>query len=185
MSYGLSRGNETRGGLPVHLSPYHETPLSKIEELIALCGFVEINFESYNLVDLGGGKGISTLFFADRCNFQSLTSIELQNELVEIARKTLLRTKLQGSGIDILFINKDASNIRLENRPYFIFAYNPFSPSVMDKFIEKNLDIFAGHEAIFALYTPRCLNIASKYCYTIGSSSSGTCLLLKFRKAPG
>ena len=181
--YGLSRGNED-GRPSSGCNPYHEIPLSKIHELLELCNTIGVDPQDFHLIDLGGGKGISTLFFSHRCrSFKSITSIEIQNQLVEIARNNLATYNAsQNKSIDIHFIEKDAATVRLKNQPYFMFAYNPFPPSIWGKFIEKNIDIFSNHKAILALYSPRCLNITHKYCDVIGSSSFGQCMILRFQK---
>ena len=141
------------------------------------------NPQDFHLIDLGGGKGISTLFFAHRCNFKSLTSLEIQNKLSAIARENVAAYNASNNkSIDIHFLEKDASTIRLKDQPYFIYAYNPFSESIWESFIERNIDIFSNHKAIIALYNPRCLNITHKHCDVIGSSSFGECMILKFRK---
>jgi len=99
------------------------------------------DFESYDFLDIGSGKGKVVLLWCVLCNKkgikQNIRGIEYSEDLVEISRANFVSMFKRPAG-DI-FVCEDVTNLdffELSDR-LIIFLSNPFDETIMLKLMEK------------------------------------------------
>ncbi len=109
-------------------------------------------YHSYDFVDIGCGKG-RVLIVAEKFGFKKLVGIELDEELVEDAKKNiaLYQRKTADSTIDVYRIN--ALEYTYGNKPTVYFLFNPFNETILDKVLTRILTS-NKKEAIFIYMNP-------------------------------
>lgn len=117
---------------------YHVVWLRNIDRLIDLLP-PNIDPNNYNLVYVGCGAGISTIYFYDNYPFKTFQGFDFSKNLISYAKRNFeLYYKKRSNKIrKIEFINSDARNYTLNNQPIFIFMYNPFRFPIAKKFFTK------------------------------------------------
>lgn len=133
----------------IDLSPFQIVWLRNIERLIKMLP-KNFNLEEYTLIDVGCGSGISTLYFANFCEFNELIGFDISQNLIKVAKKNLKSFQKKKSS-KIKFFEIDARSYYIPDKPCFIFMYNPFGFITANKFIENNLHLIQKNGAIIAI----------------------------------
>ena len=112
---------------------------------------VEINIRNYNLIDVGCGSGISTLYFLEYYPFKSFHGFDFSEDLItkaEINLKLYLLKSKSKKFID--FKVNNAKNIILEDQKNLLFMFHPFEFPIAREFILNNLHNLKKNNSIIA-----------------------------------
>ena len=104
--------------------------------LLRLFDTMAAHTKKFHFVDIGSGKG-RAVFVAEHCGYERLTGIELDKELVDIARQNAKRYHLKNRLSDIRFIHENALTCHFVNEPCVYFLFNPFDSTTLKKVLEK------------------------------------------------
>jgi len=142
-------------GLDVSDSHPHEVGwLKNIDRLVDM---LPISFDpsNYDLLDVGCGSAISTLYFVDNYSFNSFSGIDFSASLVDTASVNLgLFNSLRCTDCKINLSVADAREFvvpALEGKNIFIYMFNPFGYDTARSFLERNLEDLRAKNAILAL----------------------------------
>mgnify|MGYP006283561667 CR=1 FL=1 len=135
-------------GLKKGFTTYMTVWLPNIDRLMSMV-FTKIpgfNPAQLHLIDLGGGKSISTIYLAYKYQFASATSLDIHQHLLDLGKKNLASfNALEGANLDINFLCKCASKLRLPIKgKYLFFAFNPFGWDIFHEFLALNADLLFG-----------------------------------------
>jgi trans-aconitate methyltransferase len=100
-----------------------------LPKMITLTG--DINF-----FDIGCGKG-RALFVAERMGYSNLKGIDLDDELIMLAKQNLKNYELTKMASVIDFETANAINFNYENVPIVYFLFNPFNDKILEMVLEK------------------------------------------------
>lgn len=104
-----------------------------------------------NFIDIGAGKGKACFYAAKQYDFKKIVGVELSDQLLQIAEFN--REKFHAS--HIAFVQANAAEFVLPPGDNFVFLYNPFDDTVMEKFITANIDHFKKYNSIIAYANDR------------------------------
>jgi SAM-dependent methyltransferase len=141
-------------GLDVSDAHPHEVGwLKNIDRLIDM---LPLSFDpsDYDMIDVGCGSGISTLYFVDNYPFNSFAGIDLSPSLIDIASDNLrLFNSRKNASHEIIFKVSDARKFILDDskRNIFVYMFNPFGFDTAKLFLGNNLKILKRRNAILAL----------------------------------
>jgi len=141
-------------GLDVSDSHPHEVGwLSNIDRIIDM---LPLSFDpsDYDLLDLGCGSGISTLYFLDRYNFNSFQGVDFSPTLVNVAVRNLeIFNNTKKSNHQVIFKVADAREYVIDssNRNIFIYMFNPFGFDTASDFLDRNIGLLRSRNAIIAI----------------------------------
>ena len=109
-------------GLDTSDSEHHETGwLKNIDRLIDMLP-LEFNPLGYQLLDIGCGDGISTIYIADNFSFSSYTGIDFSRELIKTAKLNIpMGLYLNNIFLNLLFFISNFINL------YFFDFLNSFT----------------------------------------------------------
>lgn len=117
--------------------PFATVWLRNIDRLIRTAG---IEPEKFEFVDVGCGKGVSTLYAQDKFRFSRVSGFDFDQGLVSIAK-----ANRDGSSVRkreaITFFAGDAAQIKLPATRSFCFLFNSFGADVLRLFLANNLDM--------------------------------------------
>ena len=133
------------------LLPAHELGLAN-EELLSATGYeatselefhyvmrkLKIQFEQYDFVDYGSGKG-AMLIEASDYDFNTIVGLEFSKNLVDIS---IANVEKYQHDYDVSMNNVvhrlgNCMNYSLLKKPHVIFMYNPFGPDVMKPVVDQ------------------------------------------------
>ena len=102
--------------------------------------FSDLVSETWRLdfFDIGCGKG-RALFVAEHCGYNTLTGIELDPQLLAVARNNENSYALKRPGSAFRFIEANALDVQYHDRPTVYFLFNPFNAGVLDQVLAKVL----------------------------------------------
>ena len=109
---------------------------------------------NYDLLDVGCGSGISTLYILDNYCFLSFSGIDLSSELVSVAAHNLKVFNSQKKSTHKIEFNVSDAREYLINdsdRSIFIYMFNPFGFDTASAFVSSNLETLRSRNAILAL----------------------------------
>lgn len=141
-------------GIDISDSQPHEVGwLKNIDRIIDM---LPLSFDpsNYDLIDVGCGSGISTLYFLDNYCFSSFSGIDLSPALIATASQNLeIFNNKNKSAHKITFTVSDAREYLINNssRNIFIYMFNPFGFDTASVFVSRNLEILRSRNAIIAL----------------------------------
>lgn len=96
-----------------------------------------------SIIDIGCGMG-EFLMMAKNYGYTDIHGVEVQKELVDIARKN----------IDANITLESAETFLLPDKQMHIYMFNPFSNKIMKQFLDNNIDnIIRNNSAILYNYT--------------------------------
>ena len=135
--------------------------LSNIDRLMSMalaCSEV-IDFSGYDLIDLGGGKSVSTIYLSHNYKFKSITSVDIHPMLLEDGKKNLDKyCKIEEKILHINFVCQDIRKYLIEKGKYIFFAFNPFEWQVFERFIRNNLEVLKDSGSVILYANDRCIN---------------------------
>ena len=120
----------------------------------------------YNLIDIGCGSGISTLYFLDNFPFKSFKGVDFSKRLIKYAKDNLKKyedrpySKKRLNFIE--FEVKNAKNYNLPKKKNFLFLYNPFGFQTAKLFINNNLNNLKKNNSILAIVNDIYIDKISK-----------------------
>ncbi len=125
---------------------FQVTWLQNIKRLMNLFYYDEAN---YNLIDVGCGSGISTLYFAENSHFKTYSGFDFSAKLIDEAKQNhAIFKKRHDCHIDFFVAN--AKEFYPPKTSNLFFLFNPFGWLTLHAFIEKNLDDFKTHQSVLA-----------------------------------
>jgi len=113
-----------------------------LKNIDRLCSMIPTGVEigSYQLIDVGCGSGISTLYFCAQYKFKSFLGFDISQNLINIARINKHRIISHINSVEqIEFRCIDARNIVLPDEPNVLFMFNPFGWETLSTFLENNI----------------------------------------------
>lgn len=122
-------------------NPFMVVWLKNIERLCDMFNKVFLP-QDFTLLDVGCGSGISTLFFAQNYSFPDFFGFDFSADLIDLAkqnREIMLNESARTSQVS--FKVADAQTVRLPERRYALFMFNPFGWQTMEAFIENNVEL--------------------------------------------
>jgi predicted RNA methylase len=111
----------------------------------AMFASLPIRHENYIFLDVGAGKG-RALLIASRFPFKRVIGVEFAKELVEIARRNILR-----SGCRAEVVHADAAEYMFPDDNLVVYLYNPFGPEVLRPVLKSLQKISKNHD-VYVLY---------------------------------
>ena len=161
-------------------SPFVVVWLKNIDRLHSMfCNYYDPS--DFDLVDLGCGSGISTIYFKSKYHFKDVSGVDFCSNLIGLALKNN-KTALKNNVIDceIEFHCRDARDYRLPNKRSAVFLFNPFGWSVMESFVRNNLSVLRGTHAVFILANDLLVNDLTKYCRLIDRDDTYNLSIVEF-----
>lgn len=111
-----------------HAAPYAP---SHPRFLVDLIRRLDIDYQRYDFIDLGSGKGRVVLVASD-FPFRKIIGVEFSRPLHDIASRNVERYSSRGQRCkNISLIHGDAIQYSFENVPTVVFMFNPFRPAVL------------------------------------------------------
>ena len=143
-------------------SPMMVVWLKNIDKLIDLKpeGY---NLRNFSLIDIGCGTGISTLYMRKKYIFKSYSGIDFEKRFIDQAK--INSTKM--SVDDVRFIKSDVANLFLEDKPNFLFLFNPFGLKTMNQFLNNNLKNLKDNNSIIGYVNDIHIDYFGEYDTTI------------------
>lgn len=142
-----------------------------LKNIDRLCSMIPTGVEigSYQLIDVGCGSGISTLYFYAQYKFKSFLGFDISRNLIDIARINKYRIISHINSVEqIEFRCMDARNIVLPDEPNVLFMFNPFGWDTLSTFLENNIKNLRKNRSflIYAndIFAAKALNYGSIVC---------------------
>jgi len=109
---------------------YMTTPSRQFRKAVDALGIEDLS--SYTLVDYGSGKGMM-LLLAARLGFGSAVGVELDDDLVDIAKENVRAYTAETPELarSIRVVQMDAALFELPPGPVVVFMYNPFGAATL------------------------------------------------------
>lgn len=108
---------------------YQPTPYGRLEKMLT---YLKLTSEDI-FVDLGCGKGRTVLFVALR-KVKKVVGVELNKDLIDIARKNLDSIRINKAPIELF--HGDAANFDVKDESIF-FMFNPFGQLTIEKVVNN------------------------------------------------
>ena len=141
---------------------YQTVWLSNLDRLMSMLFSAETDFNSsdYELIDLGAGKSISTIYLCHNYCFNSSLAIDIDASLLDDGIKNLEKyAAKEGRQLNIQFLRQDIQKFRLEDgKKYILFAFNSVEWNVFQKFFTNNIDILSDTNSIMLYANDRYIN---------------------------
>jgi hypothetical protein len=111
-------------------------------------------------IDYGSGKG-RALFCAEYCGFNQLIGVELDIELVELAKQNAKTYSQKRPGSSFTFIHQNALDYVIPTDAAVFYFFNPFSEVIMKQVAEKILESYNQNprEILVVYVNPKHKNV--------------------------
>jgi len=139
--------------------------LKNIDRLLAMLP-KEVDTSKYNLLDIGCGSGISTIYFFEKCNFKNLIGIDYSDKLIKLANKNLKiceKTLSHTIKNKIKFSFEDALNYVFPDDRFLMFLFHSFEGEKLELFVKKNIELWRKNGSILLYSNDHCVNDLLKY----------------------
>ena len=123
------------------------------KELVDVIRFLPVDSRMFNFIDLGCGKG-RTLLVAARLGFKAVIGVEFAIELVNIARRNLIKRNVVNGSV----LHADAAHFIFPSADSVVYLYNPFTEEVMQRVVE-NLRTVAARKLYILYKRPECADV--------------------------
>lgn len=121
------------------------------QELLDAFHCLNEDLHTFTFIDLGCGKG-RTLLIASHSGFRQVIGVDFAEELVNIARNNLRKTRLT----NVVVMHMDVAQFRFPDSDMVIYLYNPFSDEVMSRVV-ASLQTAASNRRVYVIYkVPQC-----------------------------
>ncbi|MAV05404.1 MAG: hypothetical protein CMI71_00115 [Candidatus Pelagibacter sp.] len=131
--------------------------LKNIERLCEMFSS-EFDYKSFSLLDIGCGSGISTFFFHQKYDFDRCDGFDFSSSLIGLANKN--KKIINRDGVDtssISFNFADAKKIKLQDKRYALFMFNPFGWETMNEFISNNIEVLQKNNSVILYANDICV----------------------------
>jgi SAM-dependent methyltransferase len=139
-------------------SPFMVVWLKNIERLYEMfCS--EFDYKSFSLLDVGCGSGISTFFFHQNYDFDRCDGFDFSSSLIGLASKN--KKIISNNGVDtssISFEIGDAKQIKIQDKRYAVFMFNPFGWETMSEFVSNNIEVLRKNKSVILYANDICVN---------------------------
>jgi SAM-dependent methyltransferase len=105
------------------------------------------DFNCYNFIDIGSGKG-RICIYASYYPFKKIIGVEYSDFLFNISKNNLALTNFKNCE----FLCENAVNYLIPHGNTIIFLFNPFNATILNEFLKKNLNHFKTNNSII-IYT--------------------------------
>ena len=148
---------QTRSHNKIHARNYEPVWLSDLDRLIKTD---RTKTSDYHFLDIGCGKGVSTLYVKEHYHFRSVTGFDFVPDFIEAAERNLKASTVKGP---IDFFIGDAGDWLLDDRRWFLFLYNPFSDHVLEQFMRNNIDVLRQTQSVMAYANAQELDTVASF----------------------
>ena len=136
-------------------------------------------FLGKTVIDVGCGNGIPLIYAYKRFKFKSYSGFDFEKKYVENSKKNL-KSSIKNKCI-INISHQNAKNYILhENKPFFIFMFNPFNKLIMKKFLENNIKILIKNKSVIAYCNCIELEEIKNFCNNITLIKKYKLALIRF-----
>lgn len=108
--------------------------------------------QTFTFFDIGCGKG-RAVFVAEKCGYENLVGIDLDEELVLAANKNSEIYKKREES-KIAFLKSNALEFDYKNEPTVYFLFNPFNEEILKGVLDKILNATSS-ETLFIYMNPK------------------------------
>ena len=133
--------------------------LRNIDRLIKASG---IDTRKFHFLDVGCGKGVSTLYAQDQFRFAGMSGFDFDERLLAIAKENRDRSRVRNKAA-VNFFSGDAGKIRIPEQRTFCFLFNPFGPVVLNLFIANNIDMLRSTGSVIGYANCRELHVLDRF----------------------
>jgi len=109
----------------------------------------KINCENYYFLDVGCGKGISTIYTLDNYNFKSVSGFDFSSKLIQDSKINIEKSNIKNKNIN--FFTADASTYLLDNKSTVIYMFNPFENNILTSFLDNNIENIRNTKSVIFL----------------------------------
>lgn len=129
-------------------NPFMVVWLKNVERLYEMfCS--EFDCQSFVLLDVGCGSGISTIFFHQKYDFDRCDGFDFSSSLIGLANKNIKIINRNGFDTSsISFEIADAKQIKLQDKRYALFMFNPFGWETMNEFLSNNIEVLRKNNSV-------------------------------------
>jgi SAM-dependent methyltransferase len=99
-----------------------------------------------NFVDVGCGKGLPCILAKKYFGFPDVYGIDFSEPLIDVAKRNLAKVRYD----NVRFLVADATSWKIPEGNSLIFLFNPFGGTILERFLELNLEHFARHPSLIA-----------------------------------
>jgi len=117
------------------------------------------DLKNYHFMDIGCGSGISTIYFKKNYEFKTYSGVDFEKIFIEYCEIN----KRNSSTDDIQFSIEDVTYLILQDKPYFLFLFNPFGPKTIKSFIKNNLQNLKNNNSIIGYVNDLHINHFTDY----------------------
>jgi len=122
----------------------------------------KINCKEYNFVDVGCGKGISSIYILDNYDFKSVNGFDFSPTFIKDAVNNLKNCNIEKKeGIN--FSIGDASNYLMNLEKTYFHLFNPFENNILKLFIKNNINNIKKTHSIITIINDKSKNILLDY----------------------
>jgi len=140
-----------------HATPFQTIWLRNIGRLVKAA---KVDAKEYAFVDVGCGKGVSTLYAAWKYDFKEVEGFDFEPSLIASAVRNKVVSKVDR---DVRFFVGDASTYTLNDRKNFVFIFNSFDEHVMEQFLRNNVATFRKNASIVAYANYHHLDVVESF----------------------
>ena len=138
-------------------NPFMVVWLKNVERLYEMfCS--EFDCQSFVLLDVGCGSGISTIFFHQKYDFDRCDGFDFSSSLIGLANKNIKIINRNGFDTSsISFEIADAKQIKLQDKRYALFMFNPFGWETMSEFLSNNIEVLRKNNSVILYANDICV----------------------------
>ena len=138
-------------------NPFMVVWLKNVERLYEMfCS--EFDCQSFVLLDVGCGSGISTIFFHQKYDFDRCDGFDFSSSLIGLANKNMKIINRNGFDTSsISFEIADAKQIKLQDKRYALFMFNPFGWETMSEFLSNNIEVLRKNNSVILYANDTCV----------------------------
>ena len=122
------------------------------------------HIENYHFLDVGRGNGLPIIYVAKKFKFKSISGFDFIDEHIEKTKENIKKDLKSEKNNTNIFLD-DANKIKLDDKPYFIFMFNPFDNFIMKKFLLNNIDILKKNKSVIGYANYMQLETIKKFTY--------------------
>lgn len=154
-----------------------------LKNIERLCHMFQRHYDSnsFTLLDVGCGSGISTLYFTQNYTFNKYIGFDFSSNLIDLANKNKAIFDEKYNGKSLAQFNVDnAKTIELLDDRYAIFMFNPFGWETMNEFISNNLATLQKNKSVFLYANDLHINNLTKVAKIIERDNTYNLSIISF-----